>query len=178
MTFLAVPPFRLIKTKRPLPPATAEEMLKPSAEMTAAMVADALRGAEFRGERAFDRVERIEAAGEEHQIYAAPPNDLPALLRLADQLLTLAKQQATGELTRVWACDCGCRFAVPVAYVRPLSLRCERCGRTVELEVGKSIGEERASDPGQHHVNAARVALSEFFREAMARGWVVLVGSA
>ncbi len=178
MTFLAMPPFRLIKTKRPLPAPTSEDLLLPTATLTAALVADALAGAEFRGEKAFERVRRIERNGEEHKIFAVPPNDLPALLRLADQLTTLARQQATGELTRVWVCDCGSRFAVPVAYVRPLSIRCERCGRTVELEVGKSVGEERASDPGQHHVNAARHALSKFFREAMARGWVVLVGNA
>lgn len=174
MSFVAVPPFRLIKTKKPAPP-SPDEVLAPTPQLSGALVANALRGAEFRGEHANAKLHKLSDSAEEHKIFATPPNDLPALLRLADQLLVLARQEAAGELTRVWVCDCGSRLAVPVAYVRPLSIRCERCGRTIELEVGKSVGEEHKSDPGQLEINAARVSLSSFFREAMARGWVVLV---
>ena len=35
---------------------------------------------------------------------------------------------------QLWRCQCGTGYAVPVALVRPVSLLCERCGRTVELD--------------------------------------------
>lgn len=106
-------------------------------------------------------------------LLAKSPNDLPALLRTADQLLTFARQEA-GESASVWRCDCGNRYAVPVSLMRPVSIRCERCGRTLDLDPSAA----RASsfeDPVTAEINGYRRAVSEFFKEAMARGWPVLV---
>ncbi len=73
------------------------------------------------------------------------------------------------------ACSCGARYAVPVALLRPVSIRCDRCGNTLELEPGKTLPETVPADLSKSRVNQARVALAGFFREAMARGWAVLV---
>lgn len=148
----------------------------------------ALSGAEFRGARARDRLRQLVESDvtppqlpapangfSGSAIFAQPPNDLPALLRLADQLDTLAKAEE-GERALVWKCQaCNTRYAVPVALVRSVSIRCERCGATVDLKAGTSTGEESLMDPQRGAVNHARRALATFFREAMARGWPVLV---
>src|SRR4051812_48849192 len=148
----------------------------------------ALSGSEFRGARARDRLRLLVQADDAppqlpppsdgysgSAIFAQPPNDLPALLRLSDQLETLAKSEE-GERALVWKCtSCSTRYAVPVALVRTVSIRCEHCGNTVELKAATSTGEESLMDPQRGAVNQARRALASFFREAMARGWPVLV---
>lgn len=132
-------------------------------------------------ERAFARVEyrtitliaRIEdAASGSPGVLAKPPNDLPALLRTADQLLTIARQEA-GERATLWRCECGSRYAVPVSLMRPVSIRCERCGRTLDLD--PAVGTTQIEDPETAELNDYRRTVSAFFKEAMARGWPVLV---
>jgi hypothetical protein len=136
----------------------------------------ALEGIEYRGEKAGERVNELLAGGSP-AVFARSPNDLAALLRTADQLLMVAKVDA-GEKAQLWRCTCGTRYAVPVALVRPVSLRCERCGNTVELDPTRSLGESSITDTRTAQVNSTRVALSEFFREAMARSWPVMVARA
>lgn len=147
----------------------------------------ALSGAEFRDERARNRVYSLLGPTRTTQptlgpgfgaasVFARPPADLPALLRLADQLETLAQQQK-GERALVWKCECGTRYAVPITLFRAVSIRCESCGRAVPLDQGASLGEEALIDPLEDAANRARHELSRFFREAMARGWPVLVCS-
>ena len=161
--------------------APAWELGKPSKELLEPIDAEqelyseAFARSEYRGERPLDKAKKvIDAAQKGPPIFAQPPNDLPALLRLADQLLTLSRQDA-GERAKVWRCECGTRYAVPVSLLRPVSIKCERCGRTLELEIGTSVGDDQLVEPFQGRVNCCRKALSEFFREAMARGWPVLV---
>src|SRR4051812_1261662 len=110
-------------------------------------------------------------------VFAQPPTDLPALLRMADQLETLARSQE-GERALVWkGAECATRYAAPVAPVRQVSILCERCQKPVDLHTGKSVGEESLLDPFQGSVNEVRRELAGFFREAMARGWPVLVSN-
>lgn len=149
----------------------------------------ALSGAEFRDMRARDRIrsllvnERVTRLGPPGPdfgpsvVFAQPPEDLPALLRLADQLETLA-QQDEGERALVWKCPgCGTRYAVPVALVRDVAIRCERCDAAVDLSTQTALGEESLVDPIRGAANAVRHELAHFFREAMARGWPVLVSA-
>jgi hypothetical protein len=149
----------------------------------------ALASAEFRDVRAKDRLrallhgDRAPGLGSPGKgygpsaLFAQPPQDLPALLRLADELEELARLEA-GERALVWKCtECNARYAVPVALVRPVSIRCERCGHPVELNPARSLGEEALIDPFLGAVNSCRRELAQFFREAMARGWQVLVSS-
>jgi hypothetical protein len=160
--------------------APAWEVGKPSSDtlepvgLDADLIVDAFARAEYRGERPLARAEKVLQTEKGPPIFAQPPNDLPALLRLADQLITLSRQDA-GERAKVWRCDCGTRYAVPVALLRPVSIKCERCGRTLELEITTSVGDDQLVEPFQGRVNLCRKALSDFFREAMARGWPVLV---
>jgi hypothetical protein len=151
-----------------------EEALKPQGAEPSIMAA-ALAQVEYRGWKARERALEL-LAQKNPAVFASSPNDLPALLRTADQLLMIAKMDA-GERAQTWLCQCGAPYTVPVALVRPVSLLCERCGRTIELDQEHSLGEASVADPHTTRVNAARTALSEFFREAMARGWPVLVAS-
>jgi hypothetical protein len=174
LRFYAVPRWALSKDKKS-PAPTAADRLDPKLPEAPEAVDKALSRAEYRGEPALEHInELLEQGGP--KVFASPPTDLPALLRTADQLLTLARQDA-GEKARVWRCDCGTHYAVPVALIRPVSIRCERCGRTIDFEIGKSIGEQNLADVHQSHVNAYRQGLADFFREAMARGWPVLVAN-
>lgn len=145
----------------------------------------ALENMEYRAERVRDRANGLLATEDLTQnftpqglgraaIFARSPQDLPALLRLADLLEKFAREKA-GEQALVWQCECGTRYAVPVALVRQVSIRCERCSRPVDLSPGRAIAEESLIDPVQGAVNAARKGLASFFREAMARGWPVWV---
>ena len=166
------------------------DALEPQLPVLSEAVEHALQGAEFRDLRARDRLRSLVQSdksaathgapdkGFTHSaIFAQPPGDLPALLRLADQLEMLARQEE-GERALVWRCsDCGTRYAVPVALVRQVSIRCERCTRPVELSLSRCIGEESLLDPFRGSVNEARKQLAAFFREAMARGWPVLVSA-
>jgi hypothetical protein len=181
--FFAMPAHGLVAAPALLP---TEGMLTPDLPHQPGEVEQALAGAEFRDMRARDWLRSLLTgdrpppygpAGEGYgrsAIFAQPPRDLPALLRLADQLETLARQQA-GERALVWVCECGTRYAVPVALARPVSIRCERCSKPVELVMSKSIGEEQLLDPLPAAVNARRMKMAAFFREAMARNWPVLV---
>lgn len=133
----------------------------------------ALARVEYRSGTLVSRIEEA-AAGAKGQVPVfKPPNDLPALLRTADQLLTFARQQA-GARASVWRCTCGTRYAVPFSLMRPVSIRCERCGNTLDLDP-TAAGESRIADPITAEVNEYRKAVSALFREAMARGWPVLV---
>jgi hypothetical protein len=170
LRFYAMPSWELgEKPKNAPPPERLEPKLPDGAQLT-----DALARSEFRDQKPWLRAVSLLDGKKDSQVFARPPADLPALLRLADQLLTLARQEA-GEQAKVWRCACGARYAVPVALIRPGSIRCERCGRTVDLEPGKSLDDGAAADPSKFQINQSRVALADFFREAMARGWVVMV---
>lgn len=181
--FFASPSHRLTDLpRRPVP----DELLEPELPYLHEAVERAFSGAEFRDGRARDRLNQLlfsDAAltlrvpGDESArsaIFAQPPSDLPALLRLADQLDWLAIEEV-GERALVWRCECGTRYAVPVALVREVSIRCENCTRSVELNRNNSLGEESLTAPRQQEVNEARKRLAGFFRESMARGWPVLV---
>lgn len=182
--FLAVPGHRLVDHPRALPD---EDRLEPDLPPIPEAVEKALASAEFRDVRARDRLRSLlhgdkppklgtpGAGYGPSAVFAQPPADLPALLRLADELETMAKREA-GERALVWKCtECSARYAVPVALVRPVSIRCERCGSPVELSAPRSLGEEALIDPFLGAVNQCRHELATFFREAMARGWPVLV---
>jgi hypothetical protein len=147
----------------------------------------ALMGAEFRDMRARDRLRSLlspdhpqplpplDGRSSRSAVFAQPPQDLPALLRMADQLEGLARQEE-GERAFVWKCDgCGTRYAVPVSLARSVTIPCERCSHLVELTPQKALGEESLVDPFNGAINQTRRELASFFREAMARGWPVLV---
>lgn len=174
LLFHAVPAWQLDAKKG----SEGEEVLRPAiAEELVGYVDQALARIEYRGFKAADRARAlIAAAGGRPAIYARPPNDLPALLRTADQLLTMMRQES-GERAHLWRCECGTRYAVPVNLLRPVSIRCDRCGRTIELDPIRSTGEPVIADPKVEQISACRQALSDFFREAMARNWIVLVSS-
>lgn len=169
--FYAVPAWQLIEGKKS-DAAQAEQPLVP-ATMEPGIIEAALARVEYRGFKARERALQL-LSEKSPAVFANSPNDLPALLRTADQLLTAAKVDA-GQRARVWRCQCGARYAVPVTLVSPVSLPCERCGATVELDPVRATGEANVTDARTDSVNAARHSLSEFFREAMARGWPVLV---
>ena len=78
----------------------------------------------------------------------------------------------------MWRCTCGTRYAVPVSLMRPVSIRCERCGSTLDLDPQRIVEQSHLADPLMAEVNAYRKAVSDCFREAMARGWPVLVSKA
>lgn len=184
--FFAVPAHVLLNAPAPL---LSVDCLAPEVPLHFEEVEGALSGAEFRNSRARDRVRDLlegpsvpiefaggGPAGKSSAVFARPPDDLPAMLRFADQLEALA-QYDSGERAMVWACQCGTRYAVPVALVRNVSIKCERCDRLVELLPSRSLGEEGLIDAPQSAVNSRRRKLASFFREAMARGWPVLVSS-
>ncbi len=176
LRFYAVPRWVLSPDKKS-PKPTAEDRLEPQiATALPNSIERALDHAEYRGSAALESIEELLKDRRGPQVLASPPNDLPALLRTADQLVTLARQDV-GEKARVWRCECGTHYAVPVALIRPVSIRCERCGRTVDFELGNSLGEQNLSDLDQDHANTVRHGLADFFREAMARGWPVLVSA-
>jgi hypothetical protein len=182
--FLALPGHRVVDHPRTQPD---EDRLEPELPPIHEAIERALGGAEFRDSRARDRLRsllqgdrppKLGAPGAGYgpsAVFAQPPGDLPALLRLADELEGLARQEA-GERALVWKCsECSARYAVPVALVRSVSILCERCGTPVELNPTRSLGEEALIDPFLGAVNQCRRELATFFREAMARGWPVLV---
>jgi hypothetical protein len=174
--FYAVPRW-VLSPDRKSPKPGPEDRLDPDVPKDAPEGAEkALARAEYAGDFALERIEDMLKTARGPVVLASPPNDLPALLRTADQLDLLARQDV-GEKARVWRCDCGTHYAVPVQLIRPVAIRCERCGRMVDFEIGKSVGEQNLSDVGQSQTNAYRKGLSEFFREAMARGWPVLVAN-
>jgi len=90
-------------------------------------------------------------------VFAKPPQDLPAILRLAAPLTADA------------------HVPVPLGLVRDVSIRWERCGEPVSLRRERSTGEEALVDPMQGAVNLSRRRLAAFLRESMASGWPVLV---
>ncbi|MBF5041483.1 hypothetical protein FGE12_03725 [Aggregicoccus sp. 17bor-14] len=184
--FFSIPGHQLTEQT---PTLALEESLEPDLPPLHEAVERALAGAAFRDLRARDRLRTLlqgdrppslgtpGAGYGPSAVFAQPPQDLPALLRLADELESLAQREA-GERALVWKCqECGARYAVPVALVRQVSIRCERCGQPVELNANRSLGEESLIDPFLGSVNQARRELAGFFREAMARGWPVLVSA-
>lgn len=170
--FYSVPGWQLLAPKKG-DVATPVEPLRPASEVTSGMLERVLSGVEYRGYKTFERARDV-LGSQAAVVFAQPPTDLPALLRTADQLLTVSHQEA-GERAKVWRCECGTRYAIPTSLMRPVSIRCERCGRTLELDPNRSDGESVLIDSVQADINAARESLSIFFREAMARGWPVLV---
>lgn len=183
--FFAVPGRFLTEPAEQL---SSTELLEPRPSIDWDVLEGALADAQLRDTRARDRVRALLSAGLTHgspgrgwgrsAVFARPPQDLPALLRLADELERLTRQR-TGERALVWSCaGCGTRYAVPIALARPVSIRCERCGKPVDLFAEHSLGEEALAGPFHRAANAARLELARFFREAMARGWPVLVSRA
>lgn len=184
--FVALPSHRLVAHPQSQP---SDERLEPELPPVQEAVERALTGVAFRDVKAKDRLRALLLGDKRPElgspgtgfgpcaIFAQPPQDLPALLRLADELEALARREA-GERALVWKCsECGARYAVPLALARSVSIRCERCGSAVELNPGRSLGEESLIDPFLGTVNTARHELAVFFREAMARGWPVLVST-
>jgi hypothetical protein len=170
--FFAVPAWEL---KPGFDARKSTDLMKPTISSCALSEA-VLAQVEYRGYRAKERA--VELLGQANPaVFAKSPQDLPALLRMADQLVTMAKVDS-GERARLFRCSCGTPYAVPVGPVRPLTLRCERCGNTVELDPTVPQGEVSERDAQAIEVNQARHSLAEFFREAMARGWPVLVQTA
>ena len=184
LRFFAIPSHRLVAPPQLLP---ADALYEPELPASAGLLDRALAGVEFRDQRVRDRVgqmfaaegpKRLGAPGPHSSpslIFAQPPQDLPAVLRMADQLEALATAEE-GERALVWKCQrCNTRYAVPLGLVRDVSIRCERCGEPVSLRRERSSGEEALVDPMQGAVNVTRRRLAAFLREAMASGWPVLV---
>jgi hypothetical protein len=184
--FFAAPFYRLEETRRPIP---ADELIEAALADGLDTLNRALAGAEFRDGRVRDRFQELISSSHNPSpfepiaegcgrpvLFARPPHDLPALLRLADQLEALAGEHQ-GEPALVWKCQCGTRYAVPVALFRPVTIRCDRCGRPVELAADRSVGQDSLLDPGEDSANRFRRELARFFRDAMARGWPVVVCS-
>ena len=182
--FFSVPGHQVVQRRVTV---SVEELVEPTVPPVRDVVERALMGTEFRDMRSRDKLRSLlspdsppampppDPKSGPAALCAQPPQDLPALLRLADQLDTLA-QKEEGERALVWKCGkCSTRYAVPVALVRSVSIRCERCGEPVELRAETSLGEEHLVDPFRGAVNTCRRQLAHFFREAMARGWPVLV---
>lgn len=179
LRFFALPAWQLLsddEVKQGAPATAPEQPLAPGVgDVDLALV---LGNAEYRGDRAWERALRcLELGGGARGVYARPPGDLPALLRTADQLVRFTRQDA-GERALVWRCDCGARYAVPHSLLRPVAIRCDVCDRTVDLDPARGLDEPASIDPEGTRVNDARRALAEFFREAMFRGWPVLVAPA
>ena len=182
--FFSIPSHRLVTPPQLLP---ADAVVEPELPASPGLMERALAGIEFRDQRVRDRiarmfstdgVARMGAPGPHASpsvVFAQPPQDLPALLRMADQLEALAAAEE-GERALVWKCQrCATRYAVPLGLVRDVSIRCERCGEQVSLRRERSSGEEALVDPMQGAVNVARRRLAAFLRESMASGWPVLV---
>src|SRR5262245_17416821 len=98
--FHAVPRWLLSRDKRSKEP-TAEDRLAPHVPESADAVDRALSRLEYRGDLAIERIGTLLQGSKGPAVFASPPTDLPALLRTADQLLTLARHDA-GEKARVW----------------------------------------------------------------------------
>ena len=94
---------------------------------------------------------------------------------LTGRTALITARRDLGERALVWHCECGARHAVPLSLVRPVNIRCEKCQRTIDLDRSKSVESNVGDKPEVAAANHGRQALSEFFREAMARGWPVLV---
>jgi hypothetical protein len=182
--FFSIPSHRLVPPPQLLP---ADALFEPELPTSAGLMQRALAGVEFRDQRVRDRIDqmfaseglqRMGAPGPQASpsvVLAQPPHDLPAILRMADQLEALAAAEE-GERALVWKCHrCATRYAVPLGLVRDVSIRCERCGEQVSLRRERSSGEEALVDPMQGAVNLARRRLAAFLRESMASGWPVLV---
>ncbi|MBL8922910.1 MAG: hypothetical protein JNJ54_28940 [Myxococcaceae bacterium] len=170
--FSSQPAWSLTPSKEDDQPGGFELLQSPLAS-TAEIMNRAMSRVEYRTLGLLARVESALASSPGPVVFATSPNDLPALLRTADQLLTFARQEA-GERAIVWRCSCSARLAVPVSLMRPVSVRCDRCGRTLDLDP-RAAPPSSSADPVTAEVNEFRQALSAFFREAMARGWPVLV---
>lgn len=182
--FFSIPSHRAGPPPQLLP---ADALFEPELPTTVGLMDRALAGVEFRDQRVRDRItqmfaseglQRMGAPGPQASpslVFAQPPQDLPAILRMADQLESLAAAEE-GERALVWKCHrCATRYAVPLGLVRDVSIRCERCGEQVSLRRERSTGEEPLVDPMQATVNLARRRLAAFLRESMASGWPVLV---
>lgn len=171
--FTAKPAWALTPSKDDDDPQGFEPMETPRTS-SPEIILRAIARVEYRTLTLMTRIDAALASVAGPVIIAKPPNDLPALLRTADQLLTFARQEA-GARPTVWRCQwCGGRHAVPVTLMRPVSIRCERCGRTIDVDPA-ATSPALVADPLTAEVNDYRRALSGFFREAMARGWPVLV---
>jgi hypothetical protein len=124
------------------------------------LLGQAFTQVEFRGTALLDHAQQMAAKPGTAAVLARPPQDLPALLRTADQLEQRARQDA-GERTVLWRCECA-------------SHTCERCRRRLELPPAAPAP---ATATAPTDVNALRHELASFFREAMARGLTVVVSN-
>jgi hypothetical protein len=137
------------------------------------LLGQAFTQVEFRGTALLDHAQQMAAKPGTAAVLARPPQDLPALLRTADQLEQRARQDA-GERTVLWRCECGSRFLLTLCQEHPASHTCERCRRRLELPPAAPAP---ATATAPTDVNALRHELASFFREAMARGLTVVVSN-
>lgn len=172
MRFFALPSWALNPKRKNQPPVDQLAPKLEGGELSA--IADRC---EFRSWVLVDHCKRLlKDTDEPHAVLAQPPNDLPALLRTADQLLAMSRHDG-GSTARVWRCECGCHYSLEASLVGPVAIKCDRCGRTIDLDIGHALSHAASppAAPEAARLAAARKSLSEFFREAMARGWPVLV---
>jgi hypothetical protein len=139
------------------------------------LVEKGVTGTEFRGEPTSSILARLFAHG--GGFFATFPGDVPAVLRLVEQLEGRA-EETRGERALAWRCDCGVRYAVPLSLFLETTISCERCAKAVRLSRSKCLGEERLFPAAEIEVNRCRTRLASFLREAMARGWTVLLKAA
>jgi hypothetical protein len=135
-----------------------------------ATLLEAVARIEFRGSHLSAAIEKHLTSAQVPQVFAMPPSDLPALLRTADQLVAFAREQVRSKAKR-WHCICGARLSGAPMLIHPTTIRCAHCGRTVDIDA--PVEAPLDGEP----VAAARIRLSSFFRESMARGWPVLLVS-
>jgi hypothetical protein len=128
-----------------------------------------LMGVEYRGQTAHAKV--MATLREPGSILAKPPNDLPALLRTADQLLMMARQ-ASGEGVHIQYCSCGTRFSFPPNQQHNVLIRCHSCQRPLDAELLK-YPQPLSNDPHREQINGIRISLSTFLRDAMAQSLTV-----
>lgn len=137
-----------------------------------AVLQAALERIEYRGAPLLDHAQAL-LEPTATAVLARSPVDLAALLRSSDQLL-LERERDRRTQKPAWRCECGQRYTVCTALLRPVSLLCDGCNAPLTLDAAipgrLALGDELAE-----RINEARVAVSGFFKEAMARGWPVLV---
>src|SRR5262245_9652024 len=117
--FFAIPGHQLLADPESL---SADQRLEPDLPPMEEAVEKALASAEFRDVRARDRLRSLLMSDGTPAyaspgpgfgpaaVFARPPQDLPALLRLADELDSLSRREA-GERAVVWKCgECSARY--------------------------------------------------------------------
>lgn len=168
LELFAVPPWRAHEAPEHLP---AEHVFRPQLSHPQ-LLEHALRRIEYRGAPLWHRAQAVVESAR-HAVLARSPVDLAALLRSAEQLVAERERDLRSQKPE-WRCACGQRYSVCTALLRPVSIRCDGCATALTLDASipgrLALGDEQAE-----RVNAARLEVAGFLREAMARGWPVLV---